>query len=223
MPKHFRGIKYAVASLDYRLSTDASFPAALEDCKAAVRWLRSHDETYRLDSDCFVAWGEGAGGHLAALLGATGGTKEFDVGDHLDTSSAVQGVVAYYAPIDFLLMDNQALPGSQQHNHPNSSESKFIGGPIEENEDKVKRANPTTYITSSTCPFFVAHGTEDRLVPFPQSELLVSALEEAGVNVVYYPVDGADHFFLCASPTRRLDIQVETDRFLDDVYTGAEF
>ncbi|KAL6241404.1 hypothetical protein RBB50_011668 [Rhinocladiella similis] len=222
MPKHFKGIKYAVASLDYRLSMDASFPAALEDCKAAVRWLRANDVRYRLDSDCFVAWGEAAGGHLAALLGTTGNIKDFDVGEHLDISSAVQGVVAYYPSVDFLMMDSQALPGSQQHNHPNSAESKFIGGPIEENADKVKRANPITYVTPSTCPFFVAHGTEDRLIPFLQSELLVTALEEAEVHVIFYPVDGADHFFLCVSPERRMDVQAATDRFLDDIYTGNE-
>ncbi|KIW16080.1 hypothetical protein PV08_06131 [Exophiala spinifera] len=221
-PKHFKGIKYAVASLNYRLSMDAPFPAALEDCKAAIRWLRANDETYRLDSECFLAWGEAAGGHLAALLGTTGDIKDFDVGEHLDISSAVQGVVAYYPSVDFLLMDSQALPGSQQHNHPNSAESKFIGGPISENLDKVKRANPITYITPSTCPFLVAHGTEDRLIPFPQSELLVAALREAGVPVIFYQVEGADHFFSCVSPEMRTNLQAVTDRFIDELYTGAD-
>src|SRR5512136_1929510 len=84
---------YAVASINYRLSQHAKFPAQIEDCKAAVRWLRAHASEYRLDPNHVAAWGASAGGHLAAMLGTTGDTREFDVGANLDQSSRVQAAV----------------------------------------------------------------------------------------------------------------------------------
>jgi len=222
IPKHLlRDKGYAIASLDYRLSGDEVFPAALTDCKAAVRWLRAHAGDYKLDPDRFVAWGESAGGHLAAMLGTTGMTVEFDVGDHLEVSSNVQGVVDYYGPTDFLQMDEHAPPGSQQHNPPNSPESKFIGGAITEHPEKVKRANPITYISPNTPPFFVAHGTDDHLVPFHQSELLVAALEEAGRTVVFHRVDGADHVFRGIAEGDGHILDKATEKFIEEVFAGT--
>ena len=86
---------YAVASVDYRLSSDASFPAQIEDCKAAVRWLRANAKKYNLDSDRFGAWGSSAGGHLVNLLGVTSGTRDFDGRGNLSFSSRVQAVCSY--------------------------------------------------------------------------------------------------------------------------------
>jgi acetyl esterase/lipase len=83
---------YAVASINYRLSGHAVFPAQIEDCKAAIRWLRAHAKEYNLDAKRFGVWGSSAGGHLVALIGTSGDVKEFDVGDHLDQSSRVQAV-----------------------------------------------------------------------------------------------------------------------------------
>lgn len=112
MPTRLLSKGFAIASLDYRLSGDAIFPAALEDCKSAVRWLRAHAAAeHNLDTDRVIAWGESAGAHQASMLGVTcasaGRGDDFDVGDHLDVSSAVAGVVAYYGPTDFLQMDAQ--------------------------------------------------------------------------------------------------------------------
>lgn len=108
MPARLLAKGIAIASLDYRLSGDAIFPAALEDCKSAVRWLRAHAAEHNLDTDRIVAWGESAGAHQASMLGvACSADDRFDVGDHLDSSSAVAGVVAYYGPTDFLQMDAQ--------------------------------------------------------------------------------------------------------------------
>ncbi|KAI1623596.1 lipase/esterase [Exophiala viscosa] len=218
IPKHMRDRGYAIASLDYRLSGDATSPAAVEDCKAAVRWLRANAERYRLDPDRVVAWGESAGGHLAAMIGATGDIKEFDVGEYLDVSSAVQGVVDYYGPTDFLQMDDHAPPGSQMHNHANSPESRYIGGNITEHPDKVKRANPMTYVSASTPPFFIAHGTDDHLVPFHQSTLLGGALKRANVPITFHPVVGADHVFRGASVEQRQSLQKATEEFLDSLW-----
>lgn len=225
LPKHLRDSKgYAIASLDYRLSGDAPFPAALEDCKAAVRWLRAHAKIYRLDPARFMAWGNSAGGHQAAMLGTTGGIKTFDVGgDYLHVSSTVQGVVDYYAPTDFLQMDDHALPNSQQHNSPNSPESRYIGGSITEHPDKVKQANPITHVSVGTPPpFFIAHGTNDHIVPFHQSELLVAALENVGTPVTFHAVEGAEHGFRGASAEQVQALNEATEEFLEEQFLSEQ-
>lgn len=184
---------YAVASINYRLSQHAIFPAQIEDCKAAVRWLRAHAAEYRLDPGRFAAWGSSAGGHLAAMLGTTGDTKEFDVGAHLDQPSRVQAVVDYVGPTDFLQMDAHRPANGMLHDPANSPESQLIGGAIQENKDKAVRANPITYVTPGDPPFLICHGDADPLVPVHQSILLEAALEKAGVPVTLYTVPGAGH------------------------------
>lgn len=184
---------YAVASINYRLSQHAKFPAQIEDCKAAVRWLRAHATEYRLNPNRFAAWGSSAGGHLAAMLGTTGDSKEFDVGAHLDQSSRVQAVVDYFGPTDFLQMDAHRLPNGMTHDPANSPESELIGGAIQENKDRTARANPITYVTPGDPPFLICHGNKDPLVPHHQSELLEAALKKAGVPVTFYTVIGAGH------------------------------
>lgn len=184
---------YAVASLNYRLSQHAIFPAQIEDCKAAVRWLRANADQYKLNPNCFLAWGPSAGGHLVSMLGTTGHVTEFDVGENLHVSSRVQAVVDYFGPTDFLQMDAQRLPDGMIHDTPDSPESELIGGPIQENKDKVARANPVTFVTKDAPPFLVVHGDQDPLVPYTQSILLVEALQKAGVDVTFYTVKGAGH------------------------------
>jgi acetyl esterase/lipase len=184
---------YAVASINYRLSQHARFPAQIEDCKAAVRWLRAHGAEYRLDPNRFAAWGPSAGGHLAAMLGTTGETKEFDVGANLDQPSRVQAVVDYFGPTDFLQMDAHRPPNGMRHDPANSPESELIGGAILENRDKAAKANPITYVTPGDPPFLICHGDQDPLVPHHQSELLQAALRKARVPVTFYTVKGAGH------------------------------
>ena len=146
-PKEYLKDGYAGASLNYRLSQHALFPAQLEDVKAAVRWLRANAETYRLDPNRFAAWGSSAGGHLVAMLGTTGDVAEFEVGENLKMSSRVQAVVDYFGPTDFLQMDAQSLPDGLVHDAPDSPESQLVGGPIQEHQDRVARANPITYVS----------------------------------------------------------------------------
>ena len=184
---------FAVASINYRLSQHAIFPAQIEDCKAAVRWLRAHAQDYGLDANRVAAWGPSAGGHLSSMLGTTGATTEFDVGAHLDQRSAVQCVVDWFGPTDFLQMDAQRRPDGMVHDAADSPESELIGGPIQEHPDKVARANPITYIGPETPPFLVIHGDHDPLVPYGQSLLLVDALRNAGVDVTFYAVEGGGH------------------------------
>ncbi|MBM3213087.1 alpha/beta hydrolase, partial [Candidatus Poribacteria bacterium] len=133
------------------------------------------------------------GGHLAAMLGTTGKVKEFDVGDNLNVSSSVQAVVDFFGPTDFLQMDQHRLPNGMVHDTPNSPESALIGGSIQENKDKVAKANPITYVTKDNPPFLIVHGELDPLVPYHQSLLLEEALNKSGVSVVLYQVKGGGH------------------------------
>jgi acetyl esterase/lipase len=192
-PLEYLSEGYALASLNYRLSQHARFPAQIQDCKAAVRWLRAHAHHHGLDAERFAAGGASAGGHLAALLGTTGHVEQLDVGDHLDVSSRVQAVVDFFGPTDFLQMDAHRLKGGLVHEEAHSPESRLVGGPIQENPDKVARANPITYVRSDSSPFLVVHGDQDPLVPHHQSEILVAALEEAGVPVTFFTVVGGGH------------------------------
>jgi acetyl esterase/lipase len=193
VPLDYHRQGYAIASINYRLSQHTKFPAQIEDCKAAVRWLRAHAAEYRLDTQHFAAWGSSAGGHLAAMLGTTGDVKDFDVGANLDQSSHVQAVVDYFGPTDFLQMDAHRLPSGMIHDPANSPESELIGGAIQENPDKAARANPITYVMPGDPPFLICHGDQDPLVPHHQSELLDAALKKAGGPVTFYTVKGAGH------------------------------
>ena len=184
---------YAVASLNYRFSFDAVFPAQIEDCKAAVRWLRANARAYGYDPERFGARGSSAGGYLVTMLGVTGGTRAFDVGENLEVSSAVQAVADRYGPTDFLQMDAHRLPEGQTHGTSDSPESRLIGGNIADNPDKAAKANPIAYVTADCPPFVIVHGDRDLLVPHHQSELLAEALKKAGVPVTLYTVRGGGH------------------------------
>ncbi len=193
IPAEYLAEGYAVASINYRLSQHALFPAQIEDCKAAVRWLRAHADMYNLDAERFGAWGASAGGHLVAMLGTTCETRKFDVGAHPDVSSQVQAVVDYFGPTDFLQMDAHRLPEGMMHDTPDSPESELVGGPIQENRKKVAAASPITYVTPKAPPFLIVHGDCDPLVPYHQSVLLETALKQAGVPVSFYTAKGQGH------------------------------
>ncbi len=187
---------YAVASLGYRLSGHALWPAQIEDCKAAIRWLRAHAKEYRLDPDHFGVWGASAGGHLVALLGTSGDVKQFDVGENLDRSSRVQAVSDFYGPTDFAQMDAHAVKGTGLiHDRESSPECRLIGGLIQDpaNVEKVQSANPVRYVTKDDAPFFIVHGDQDPAVPHHQSELLYAALVKVDVPVRFTTVAGGGH------------------------------
>jgi len=185
---------YAVAAISYRLRGVATFPAQIEDCKAAVRWLRANAKKYNLDAERMGATGHSAGGHLASLLGTTGTVKEFEKGDNQDFSSKVQAVCALSGPTDFLQMDAHATKNAPfKHDEARSPESRLIGGAIQDNKEKVAKANPITYVAKDSPPFLLVHGDEDPLVPVHQAQLLHDALKEKGVEVKLQVVKGAGH------------------------------
>jgi acetyl esterase/lipase len=194
---------YAVIAVNYRLSWEATFPAPVHDVKAAVRWIRAHAQRYHLDPDRIAAWGGSAGANLAAMLGTSAGVPELEdlsLGNP-EQPSHVQAVVAWFGPTDFAKMDELLAerglapePG-MEHSGANSPESLLLGGQITENPDRVKAANPETYITPSAPPFFLQHGTMDAIVPVQMSIDFAAKLEPVlGKDRVQLGLlEGAEH------------------------------
>jgi len=188
---------YAVASIDYRLSQQAKFPAQIEDCKAAVRWLRAHAVEYNLEPGRFAAWGSSAGGHLAALMGTSGGVGGLEgSGGNPGHSSSVQAVVDWFGPTDLLRMSTDSLPfpcNVIDHDSPFSPESLLIGCAIQTCPNKTEAANPIRYVSADDPPFLIMHGDRDCLVGPPQSRRLHDALAAAGVEASLKFIAGAGH------------------------------
>jgi acetyl esterase/lipase len=193
---------YAVASIDYRLSGDAVWPAQIQDCRGAVRWLRAHAATYGLDPDRFAAWGESAGGHLASMLGTASDVAtqtignvtvdlEGSTGGNPGVSTRMQAVAVSFGQSD--LLQQRFYPTTPNHDVSTSDDSRLLGGLLQDNPERAATASPITYVTPDDPPFLVQHGTADKLIPFNQSELLVDALTAAGVPVTFRQVQGAGH------------------------------
>lgn len=186
---------YAVASIDYRLTTVAPFPAQIEDWKAAVRWLRANASTYNLDPDRIGVWGFSAGGHLAALVGTSGGVPELEGdGDNLNVSSRVQAVLVVSAPVDFLrgYHDASATP-TETTPKVLTAIKMLMGGRIEEHKTTAIEASPLHYVSKNDPPFLIIHGQEDRTVPLAQCQLLAEALKRAGVETTLEIANGRGH------------------------------
>jgi acetyl esterase/lipase len=187
----------AVASIDYRLSGEARFPAAIEDAKAAVRFLRTNAATYRLKPDKFLVFGQSAGGNLASLIGTTGNAKVFDnpaLGNP-GVSSDVVAVIDWFGPSDFALLDQHARQQGcpPDHGEADSPESAYLGAAIGTVPDKVKAANPITYVDADDPPFLLQKGSKDCLVPIGQSRVLEQALKNSGVPIALEILEGAGH------------------------------
>jgi acetyl esterase/lipase len=193
------GAGYAVASINYRLSGEAQYPAQIHDAKASVRFLRANAAQYNLNLDKIGAWGASAGGNLVSLLGTTCGTAELEGADlgNADQSSCVQAVVDWFGPIDFLKMDEQfAGTGCPQtHDAADSPESKLVGAAIQSVPDLVATTNPMNYITEDDAPFFIENGTADCNIPPIQNKNLADALSAliGTEKVVYISLEGAGH------------------------------
>lgn len=181
----------AIASINYRLSGEAPFPAAVLDAKAAVRFLRANAAKYKLNGKV-VAFGQSAGGNIASMFGTSGGVKEFDAAKlgNIGSSSRVVGVVNWFGPNDFLAMDAQAkaqgcATSDHTHNAATLFESKYLGAAIQTVPALAKKANPITYIDKSDAPTLVQKGDQDCAMPIQQSVQLVDALKKAGVRSEY--------------------------------------
>jgi acetyl esterase/lipase len=185
---------FAVASVTYRFSQHAKFPAQIEDCKAAIRWLRANAKELNIDPAHIGAWGSSAGGHLVALLGVTGDEKDWDKGGNLDQSSRVQAVVDWFGPTNLLTMGAQSRPDSRiDHDAATSPESRLIGGAVQENKAAAIAASPVSHVTKGDAPILLAHGDRDNVVPPGQSDEFHAALQKAGVESALIVIPGASH------------------------------
>jgi acetyl esterase/lipase len=186
---------YAIASIDYRLTEVAPFPAQIEDCKAAVRWLRANASKYNLDPDRIGVWGFSAGGHLAALLGTSAAVPELEGGgDNLNISSRVQAVLAVSAPVDFLRLYHDALATPTETTPKVLAAIKMLmGGPIEDHKATAIEASPLHYVSKDDPPFLIICGEDDPTVPVTQCQLLAEALKRAGVETTLEIANGRGH------------------------------
>lgn len=166
----------AIASVDYRLSREATFPAQVHDVTAAIEWLRANADELGIDGARIVLWGESAGATLAALVG-------------LQPVTHVVGVVDWYGPSDLLAMAAEL----GQLDDPDTREAGWIGAPLSSAPELARAASPVEAVHSGAPPFVIAHGTDDHAVPPSQSRLLASALQAAGVPVELTMVPGAGH------------------------------
>ncbi len=190
---YFTGGQYAGVSVEYRFSQEAKWPAQINDCKAAIRWIKGHAKEYNLDPEKIAVWGGSAGGHLVAMLGVSGDVKELEgsLGKHTDQSSRIACVADYFGPTDLLTMGD--FPSTMKHNAADSPESILIGGAIQENKEKARAASPLTYVTKDDAPVFIAHGTNDPLVPFNQTEIFAAALQKVAVPVYVEAIENGGH------------------------------
>jgi len=194
---------FAVASVSYRLTSDPGsphFPDPIHDVKGAVRWLRANAATYGLDPQHFGAMGSSAGGHLAALLGTSGGVTNLEgtIGGITNQSSSVQAVVDLFGPAD--LFEMWQVPGYAGHGEAGSPESLLIGATVKLNEPLADAASPVTYASADDPPFLIFHGTGtgntgDGTVPWQQSQLMHNALLAAGANSELHLVPNASHSY----------------------------
>ncbi len=190
----------AYASIEYRLSPEARFPAQIIDVREAVRFLRSHADRWNLDPERIGLWGSSAGAHLAALAGATGHVARWEGEDPVPgaPSAAVQAVAAAYPPVDLArIVDDasDARPGADPAAFP---ESRLLGGVPREHPALAASADPTTHLREAPGlpPFQIAHGTADVAVRPDQSVRLFEALEAAGADAELFLLDGYKHGFL---------------------------
>ena len=193
---------FAIVAVNHRSSRDALFPAQINDIKGAVRFIRANASKYQLDTTFIGITGNSSGGHLAAMMGTSGGVDNYTVGEktlsiegnvggNTKKSSRVDAVVDWYGPIAFQKMDSC---GSEiMHDAPDSPESILIGGPIQKNDDLCALANPMTYIDKNDPPFLIIHGDADPLVPHCQSVLLYQSLRKKCVECELITVPEGGH------------------------------
>jgi len=178
---------FALASIDYRFSTQAVFPAQIQDCNRAVSFLYDNADKYGFDKNRFAVMGFSAGGHLASLVGLSknNNVKAFFMSG-TNTSFNFKAVVDFYGPSELIL-----FPGSNDEKSP---ESLLIGVPPLARPDLAKTASPVTYVDKGDPPFLIIHGEKDELVSPKHSQLLSSWLKVVGVQNELIIVKGAPHF-----------------------------
>ncbi|HAK51975.1 MAG TPA: alpha/beta hydrolase [Gammaproteobacteria bacterium] len=183
---------YAIASISYRLTDVAVFPAQIQDCKCAIRFLRAHADVLGFDTDRIGVWGESAGGHLAAMMALTHGHADLEGSNgYLSYSSQVQAACDWFGPTDLVAMPDQG--SKMDHASPDSPEGRLVGGHISEYIGLAELASPVSYASADSAPMLIVHGTEDPLIPLAQSTMLFDQLKRAGADVRLSIYKGSGH------------------------------
>lgn len=184
---------YVVAALKYRHSDIAPFPAQMQDCKTAVRFMRKNAERFHCNKDRIALWGDSSGGHTVLMAGFTG-NRAPDTDAYAEESAEVNAIVDWHGPTDFAKMN--FYPSSQNHSDPQCPEGVVIGGvDALEHPDLSAQASPMTYLSADmpTPSTLIMHGGRDQLVPFNQSCRLYATLKALGKDVTFYKLDNACH------------------------------
>jgi acetyl esterase/lipase len=180
---------YVAITVEYRLAPKYPFPAAVHDCKAAVRWLRANAAKYHVDPARIGITGGSAGGHLAQFLGVTADVKEFEGdGGNPEQSSRVACVVNYYGPSDFTKSYGKSVDAAEVL-------PLFLGGNLEQARRQHVVASPLYWVTPHAAPTLCVHGTEDKYVAHEQAVWLVERLKAAEVEADLLTLEGAGHGF----------------------------
>lgn len=184
---------YAAASINYRLSTQAPFPAQIQDCKTAIRFLRAHAKELNIDPNRVGAWGMSAGGHLVAMLATTDGVKEFEGQGYNNFSSAIQAGADYCGPSDLAHIRSEAQGPNWRidFENPNSPMHLLLNKDI--SGTRLDWASPITYIGKGDAPLQIIHGKKDDVVPIAQSDSLFKALQAKHLPCEYTAVADANH------------------------------
>ncbi len=183
---------YAVASISYRLTDKAIFPAQIHDCKAAVRWLRAKADQYGYRSDRIAVAGSSAGGHLAALVGTSVGVEQLEgtVGGHLDQSSRVDAVIDFYGPTDFVL---RSKTHPARANRADSGTYGLLGGGADKQTQRAQQASPTSYVSPDDPPLLIFHGDRDKKVLLDQSYRIQELYNQANLSATLHVLKGLGH------------------------------
>jgi acetyl esterase/lipase len=184
---------FAVANVDYRLSTQVPFPAQAHDIKAAIRFLRAQQTALRIDASRIVIAGASAGGHLAALVGVTNGNKELEgnVGGNLEQSSNVQGIISLFGASNFMTILGQSTEHGLSVRVP--ALQLLLGGQPTEKPELARLASPVEHIDAHDPPLLLIHGDADPQMPPEQSKELAAAYQKAGLSVKLVIIPGAVH------------------------------
>ena len=184
---------YAIASVDYRLSTVAPFPGMIHDIKAAIRFLRAKASDYGYDPAKMGVAGSSAGGHLAALVGVTNGVKELEgkEGAYLDQSSDMRFTISLYGASNLMTILSQSKPQGLKMRVP--ALQLLLDGQPTEKPELAKLASPVQHLDAKDPPLLLIHGDADPQMPPEQSKELAEACKKAGVNVQLEIIPGAVH------------------------------
>lgn len=184
---------FAIASVDYRLSTQAVFPAQIHDIKAALRFLRAKAAEFRLNTEKIAIVGSSAGGHLAALIGATNGHKMLEgrIGDHLDQSSRVDAIVSLYGASNLQSILAQSTEFGLTVRIP--ALKLLLGDVPEKKPELAKLASPVAHLDKSDPPLLLIHGDADPQMPYEQSREFTTAYEALKLQVKFVTLPGSRH------------------------------